>query len=465
MSDSSRNAYLDGPIAVIFAKTALPIIFVMSMNGLLTVADALFLGQFVGQGALAAVTLIFPLYMLIVALSNLVSAGMSSLLARLLGGGKAEEARTVYASAHWLAIAVSGALAALYVLFGADAIDLASGGDAELSGMASTFLGILVFTSPLMFVLSVNVDALRNEGHVAVMAAMSLLVSLSNVGFNYLLIGVLGMGVAGSAWGTVLAQALALVLVAVYRVRRRTILQPAAVLRHLTTAPWRAILALGAPQSLGFVGISLSASAILASLQIAHADAYAATVSAYGIFTRITTFTFLPLLGLAQAMQSITGNNRGAGLWRRADGSLGFAIAAAFVYCLGVELVLVGFAPSVGGLFVDDPQVTAKVAEITSAMLTLYLFTGPLMMVSMHFQAIGDAGRAAVLGLARPYLFFIPLVFALPLLCGAHTIWWAAPAADLLLLGLSAIVLWRNAGQQSLRWGLFGLPVREDARA
>ena len=80
--------------------------------------------------------------------------------------------------------------------------------------------GVSSVVSGLIFVLSVNSDALRNEGLVMFMAAMSLLVSLSNMGFNYVLIGLLDMGVAGSAYGTALAQSLAVIL------RRR----PAAVL-------------------------------------------------------------------------------------------------------------------------------------------------------------------------------------------------------------------------------------------
>lgn len=69
---SLTNSYLAGPLGPIYARTALPISFVMGMNGLLAVADALFLGHFVGAQALGAVTLMFPLYMLIVALATLV---------------------------------------------------------------------------------------------------------------------------------------------------------------------------------------------------------------------------------------------------------------------------------------------------------------------------------------------------------------------------------------------------------
>ena len=77
MSESPKNTFLEGPLVVTYAKTALPIIFVMAMSGLLAVADALFLGHYVGPDALAAVTLMFPVYMLIVALATLVSNGMS----------------------------------------------------------------------------------------------------------------------------------------------------------------------------------------------------------------------------------------------------------------------------------------------------------------------------------------------------------------------------------------------------
>ncbi|WP_300585146.1 MATE family efflux transporter [Marivita sp.] len=73
------------------------------MNGALAVVDALFLGHFAGPQALAAVTLMFPPYMLIVALATLGSSGMSSILARQLGAGRVQEACATYSAAHGLA--------------------------------------------------------------------------------------------------------------------------------------------------------------------------------------------------------------------------------------------------------------------------------------------------------------------------------------------------------------------------
>jgi len=449
------NTFTYGPLGAIFAKTALPIIFVMGMNGLLAVVDAVFLGVFVGPEALGAVTLMFPLYMLIVALATLVAGGMSSLLARHLGASRFDEARAVFAGAHGLALTLSAGLIVLFLAFGRDVTLLAAAGSAPMAEMGHVYLGITVLFSPILFVLSVNSDALRNEGRVGFMAAASLLVSLSNIGFNYLLIAVFHLGVAGSAYGTVMAQGLAFAIILAFRLRGQTELRLSALLHHSPMTAWKRILALGAPQSLNFIGLALGSAAIIAALQRVETDTYATTVSAYGIITRIMTFTFLPLLGLSYALQSITGNNYGAEQWRRSDDSLRLGMTIALAYCLVAEIVLIGLARPIGFLFVDDGEVVSEVTRIMPVIVAMFFAAGPLVMIATYFQAIGDAGRAAILGLTKPYLFAIPLTFLLPFAFGEQGIWLAGPVAEMLLLALTAIVLGRTAQREELRWGLF----------
>ena len=455
MSPPPPNPYLDGPLGPTYLSTALPIIFVMGMNGLLAVVDALFLGHYVGPQALAAVTLMFPITMLVVAAATLVSTGMSSILARHLGGGRIAEAGAVFAGAHGIALAVAGALIVSLPLVGGPAARLAAGGSEELAQMGLLYLRIGVLFSPVLFLLSVNSDALRNEGRVGFMAAMSLLVSLANIGFDYLLIARLGLGVAGSAFGTVLAQALALGIIVTYRVRGATVLRPTALARHGLLNGWRRILELGAPQSLGFIGLALGSAAIMVALQLVDSPTYGSTVSAYGIVTRIMTFAYLPLLGLSRAMQTITGNNYGAARWERSNASLRTAILAALVYSAAVQLALSTWALPIGAAFVSDPLVIAEVGRILPVVVMMFTLTGPLMMIAAHFQAIGEARRAAILSLAKPYLFAIPLTFVLASTVGEWGIWRAGPVAEIMLLGLTAAVLARAASRGTRRWGLF----------
>lgn len=155
------------------------------------------------------------------------------------------------------------------------------------------------------------------------------------------------------------------------------------------------------------------------------------------------TFMFLPLLGMSMAFQTIVGNNFGA---RRRDRTwlvTQITLAVAFCYCVVMQVVFTLSAPVLGGIFVDDAMIQAELARILPiGTLTLFLF-GPLMMIATYFQAIGDAARAAVLGLSRTYVFAIPLTFALPYLIGEPGIWYAGVIAELLVLALTLAVLLR----------------------
>ncbi len=449
------NAFTRGRIGPTLVRTALPIVFVMSMNGLLTVVDAMFLGLYVGPDALSAVTLMFPAYMLIVALATLVASGMSSVLARHLGGGRTNEARAVFAGAHGLALAMACALVTAFLLFGDQVTLAAAEGSIHIASMARVYLSITVWCSPLLFVLSVNLDALRNEGRVVMMAGLSLFVSLANIAFNYLLIVVFDFGVAGTAYGTAMAQLLAFSIVLAFRMRGQTVLRPAALLRFPPTAHWGSILALGAPQSLNFIGIGLGSAATFAVLQLIGEDGYEATIAAFGIVTRIMTFAYLPLLGLTQAIQAMVGNNYGAGLWPRSDATLRLGLLTALAYCLVIEVFLAVFAGPTGALFVNDVAVVSEVSRILPVMIIMYFAAGPLFVIASYFQAIGDAKRAAVLSLVKPYLFFLPLVFSLPVVFGESAIWFSGPASEVCLLVLTLVVLSQLARSTPARWGLF----------
>ena len=450
-----HNRFLDDPLTLTYAKTASPIILVMSMSGMLTVADALFLGLYVGPQALAAVTAMFPAYMGIVALASLVSSGMSSLLARRLGGDQPIEAIKTLCGAIGLALALGGLLMLLFAIGGHDVARLAAGGSPSLARLGWTYLGVTVLFSPVLFVLSVNSDALRNEGRVGLMAGLSLLLSLCNIALNFLLIAGFELGVAGSALGTGLAQSMVLAILLLFRWRGSTSLPLGAFRLRYLSSSWTRILALGAPQSLNFLGLALGSAAILAMLQLVQAHGYQDTIAAYGITTRILTFGFLPLLGLSQAMQSITGNNVGAELWPRVDCSLKIALTTAAIYCSTIQLLLWVNAPAIGKAFVQEPAVLSEIVRILPLLTLGFFLAGPLMMIAGHFQALGQARKAALLGLTKPYLFALPLTLILPGFLGEPGIWIAGPLAELLLFGLACGLLTAVAKTERLLWGLF----------
>ncbi|MBN9308764.1 MAG: MATE family efflux transporter [Devosia sp.] len=453
MSANPPNVFLTGSIPRTFARTALPIVLLTSLNGVLTVVDAILLGALVGPEAIAAVTLVFPISMLLIALATAVSTGMASILGRLLGAGRDADARRVFAGAHGIALCIGAASAAIFALVGWPLVNLAAGGSHSIATMGYHFLSISIFTSPALFLLSLHSDALRTEGRIGFMAVAGVCVALANVVLNYGFIVWLGLGVAGSAMGTAIAQLLALMLIVHYRVSGRARLTLSLKDLRDCRHGWGEILALGAPRSLTFIGISLAAAATIYALGTVGAAHFEQEVAAYGIVTRIVSLAFFPLLGMSLALQALVGNNAGAGLWQRSNDSLKLSLWASLAYSAVVEVVLIGFRHEVSRLFTADLEVLAAVDRIIPVFLALYFTFGPMMMIASYFQSLGDVRRSAILALSRTYLFALPMIFLLPGFMGEIGIWIASPVADVMLVIVAIVTLRGLSGQR--RWGLF----------
>jgi len=444
MTETTKNPFLTLGMTALYARTALPIILLLAVHGFISIADAWFLGRFVGPEALAAITLIFPFYMGVAALSTMVSSGMSSVMARHLGAGALEKARDLFAGANGLSSVLCAGLMLVFVLFGEAAVQMAAEGGDALARLAIPYLQITVSTALLAFLLSLHARALQNQGRIRFMTMMSLVVSLANIVFNYVFIVSLGLGVAGAAIGTAAAQTIGLAIIHVWGLSESTRLRISDALDGRLFTAWREIFALGASQSLSLLSVSIASVAIIAMVQQLAVRDYATTVSAYGIITRLQIFVFVPLLGLSQAMQSITGNNYGANLRDRAIISLRFALCSAFVFAVTLQAFLIHFREEIGFAFVSDPSVVAELSAILPLAFLTFFLTGPLIVIGAHFQAIGDARTSLLLGLTKPYVFVIPLIFLLPLVTGEVGVWLAWAAGDILLLGLVGVILIRR---------------------
>ena len=439
------NPFLTAPIGRLFWSNALPMAVVMSMGGILNVVDGIFVGRFIGPEALAAVSLAFPVAMVLTALSTLVGGGMSSLMARHLGAGDRAAAGRIFAGAHGLVLAISAGAITFWALVGVTFVEVMAD-EPRVAGLAQDYLRILILGVPVQLLLGLHADALRNEGRAGVIAGLSVLVNLINIGANWLGIVVLGLGIAGSALGTVAAQGIGLTLLIAVRARSGKLL-PLSVLHQSWLVGWSRITRLGLPLCLGFIGIAVSASVVILALRLQAGADHGTLVAGYGVVTRLLGFAFLPQMAIALATQSISGNNAGAGRPDRAQAALRLAMAAGFLWCLLVALVGLIGGRAVAGWFSDDPAVATAVAQILWPMMLVYVASGPVLVLALHFQALGQPGRTAALTLVKPWLLSPALVMLLSTILGVRGIWTAFPVADAVILALAAVVGRHALGQ------------------
>lgn len=436
------NPFLTRPVWRLVLSNALPMAIVLSMGGLLSVVDGVFVGRFVGVDGLAAVSAAFPVVMLLTALTALIGGGMSSLLARQLGRGARATAAATFASAHGLAVALCIGLLGAALAFGPAVVGALSAGDPVVARLAAGYLLILILGAPVQFALGVQSDALRNEGRAGQIALLSVLVNLVNLAANYGAIVLLDLGVVGSAIGTVTAQGLGLALAVALRASDPELLPLAALHRHPWHGGWGRILALGLPLSLSFAGMALVAGTVLLALRAVPGAG--PQVAAYGVVTRLLGLAFLPLMAMALTTQSITGHNAGAGRMDRARAALRLAVGGAFLWGLAVSLLGLCAGRWLGALFSDDAAVIAATATILRPMTALYAFSGPILVLAMHYQALGAPLRTAVLTLVKPWLLTPGLVLCGAAVVGPEGLWLAFPVADasLLLLTLAMLIGW-----------------------
>lgn len=198
------------PILGLFFGMAAPIAVGMMVHGLYNVVDAIFVTRVMGVNAMGGISIVFPIQMFIFALATLVGSGMASIVARQLGAKQENAANTTIDMAFRFGLVMALALT-LGIYFNIDALLEVLGVSEALWPYASAYLMPLVlFSFPIVLISSVPSDLLRAEGKAMLMMASMVSSALLNIVLDALFIFVLGMGVEGVAYATVLAQIFAI---------------------------------------------------------------------------------------------------------------------------------------------------------------------------------------------------------------------------------------------------------------
>jgi len=425
---NASHPLLSQPISQQFVKLALPIIIALLINGLYSFVDAIFITRNVGLEAMASVSAVFPIYMIVISISAMLGSGMASIISRKLGEGDKESASEVFSSSLFFVVIVGGICTALMLYFQQDIYHILSLPQALLSNSTAYFTPILLVTI-FSFVSGTLTECFRASGKPQEMMKVLLFSSMMNVMLDAVFIVGFEWGVAGAAWATVLAILSSLLLAIRLQVTGVDHVKFSLAKFNFNWKVHKRVLALGIPIFISHSGFAFTLMMTILAITKYSTDV-SMLISAHGLLMRSFMLLFLPVLGMMIALQTLAGFNYGAGKMDRVKKSLITAIMFSIGWATIVTFILVIKPHWLLQLFTDDVALIEAASGISSIAFLGFVCGGISMMCSGLFQAMGKALPATLLDAIRTYLILMPVIIYLPTQLGTDGIWWTFPIVD-----------------------------------
>lgn len=440
MNKPAENKMGTAPVARLILSMSLPAMFSMLVQSLYNIVDSIFVAK-IGESALAAVSLAFPIQTLMIAVAVGTGVGINSLISRRLGEGDRKAADRAASHGIILGVISWAVFALLGVFFSRPFFQLFSANGAVIQA-GTDYLSIVTILSMGVFV-EISVEkTLQATGNMIYPMIFQLIGAVINLIMDPVLIfGLLGfpaMGVAGAALATVLGQIISMIysLYIVFRKDHEVTIRLKGFRFHARTV--KDIYTVGAPsilmQSIGSV-LNIGLNAILAGFS-------EAAVSVLGVYYKLQSFVFMPVFGLNQGVMPIMGYNYGARNRKRVLDALKWGcIIAVCIMAVGCVLFM-GFPQLLLGMF--NP--TAEMLEIgVPALRTISLCFLPAalgILASTLFQAIGMGSRSLIISILRQVVIILPAAYLFSKISLA-SVWYAFPLAEVVSLLVSILFVWQ----------------------
>lgn len=421
---------------------SLPAIVGMVAMSLYNIVDAIYVGQWCGAYAIAAMALVFPVMNLMVAVGTLVGLGCAATASITLGQGKFQRAMKVLGHCVTMGLLLGVIVGWLPLPWLRQALELFGAAENTIEP-AYDFMLALMLGFPISSTF-MNLNHLMRASGYPLKAMVSLLISMVvNIAAAPIFIYVLDWGMTGAALATITAQLVGMAWVLKHYVNKHSVLH---FQRGIYTLQWplvKRICTVGLPPCL--LNICGCVVVVFFNQRFLQYDGEMG-VGAYGVVNRVAFFFAMIVLGITQGLQPIAGYNLGLGQYSRVKRVLFYAIAWASVITFIGALCIEIFPREIVSLFAKETDANARaLIDIATNGIRLigicFAFIGSQIVIGNFFQAIGRPALSIFLNLTRQLFFLIPALCLLPSWLGEPGIWLSQTAADFLSTCLGFVVL------------------------
>lgn len=409
---------------------SLPAIAGLIFNALFNLVDRFFVGNApdLGANGLAAVTITFPINLVLLAVSLMCGVGGAALFAIHLGENKPEKALKILGNTFSVAIFMALIVEILFLIFLRPTLEL-FGAHGVILDMSSEYLAITLLGSVFLGINLAGNNMIRANGSPKIAMLTIIFSCLVNTILNPIFIYIFKWGMAGCGLATIIAQAVASIWIIYYFTLGKS--NNKLTLKNMRIDPRIAfkIILTGLPAFFIQSAASILNMVINFSLVSYGGDV---AISAMGIVNSIQLLLLMPMMGINQASLPIISYNYGADKIDRVRETVKLSIIISTIIGVIGWLIVFFFARNIIQVFNNDPAFI----DLGEKMLRIWFIALPVIGVGMvgsnYFQALGKVFAAIFLTLSRQIIILIPLIYILSSYFQLNGILYAAPISDVL---------------------------------
>lgn len=443
------------PVPRAVAVMVVPAIISQVIHVVYNLADTWFVGLTGDPNAVAAVSLVLPVYNMMTGISNLFGIGGASVIARALGRGDTKTAGQAFSVSCWWSVFLATAYALILLLVSRPLL-MMIGGDAGSIDYAVVYTLITVIIGGIPTILSTTIGSLirANGDSQAAGFGMSLGAFL-NIALDPLFMFVLlpkGNEVIGAAVATALANGISLLYFAVYLRRHRDNPVYSAGISQLrgSSGLLKNVVTTGIP---GFCMIALAMLSNCFLNSMISAMGSSAAVAGIGIVRKIDSLAYSVNQGVTQGMLPLVSYCYASGKTKRMKAVIAFSTACTVAFSLLSTIVSFSFAPQLISVFIPDADTIRYGASFLRILCLAIPIYSPTLVIIAVFQAVGQSAKAFVLTVLRKGSVDILLLFLFRAVFGEAYILWASPVMETvgLVMAVALLLNWLKRHQQSVQ--------------
>lgn len=429
------------PIPKLIISMSLPAILSMMVQALYNIVDSIFVSR-ISEDALTALSLAFPVQIILISCFVGLGIGINSAVSRKLGEGDKKTAANIAEHGYLIAIILYAIVALAGIFFIDDFFKLFTSNETILD-YSITYTRIILFFSFGRILAQAGMSILQGSGEMIIPMRAQLIGTVFNIILDPILIfgffGLPAMGVKGAAIATVAAQILSMFYIFLTFLRKKGHLQLDIKNFSYSGRIARSIILVGLPAAImqGLVSVMLT------GLNIILVGFSTTAVAVLGVYYKLQSFVFMPIFGISQAVMPIVGFNFGAKNKKRIIDALRFASLISVIYMTLGLLVFQLFPESLLNLFKSSAEMSTVGVTAFRRISLIFPLAAVTIILSTSFQATGKAYFSLIITFCRQLLILLPLAWFLGQQFGIDALWFSFIIAETVGLLLSGLIFSR----------------------